>query len=151
MVLADRRRFLGLGVAERVRVEDVRAHPERLGHLAGDRQSVAGHHLDLHAHLSRRRDGGFGVFARRIEQRQDAEKPPFAVAVGSGDTERTKAARGEVVDRLVDGGLRRRRVRRQRQDDLWRALGHLEGLSVRALDRGLGPLVHGIERLKCVT
>ena len=88
----------------------------------------------------------FGVFARRIEQRQDAEKPPFAVAVRARDTERTKAARREVVDRLVDGGLHGRRVRRQRQDDLWRALRHLECLSVRALDRGLGPLVHGIER-----
>ena len=34
----------------------------------------------------------------------------------------------------------------KRQDDLRRALGHLEGISIRALDRGLGPLVHGIER-----
>ena len=143
--LGHRRGFLGLGVAEGVRVEDVRAHSQRLGHLAGDRQSVARHHLDLHAHLSRRRDGGLGVFPRRIEQRQDAEKPPFAVAIGARDAERTKAARGEVVDSLVHGGLHRGRVRRQRQDDLRRALGHLECLSIRALDRGLGPLVHGIE------
>jgi hypothetical protein len=85
-----------------------------------------GYHLDLYAHLGRGRNGGFGVFARRIEKRQDAEKPPFAVAIGTGDAERTKAAGGEVVDCLVDGGIRRRRVRRQRQDDLRRALGHLE-------------------------
>src|SRR5271165_3133769 len=69
-----RRTFLGLGVAEGVRVEDVRTHPQRFGHLAGDRQGVARHHLDLHAHLGRGRDSGFGVFARRIEQRQYAKK-----------------------------------------------------------------------------
>ena len=146
--LGHRGGFLGLSVAERVRVEDVRPHSQRLGHLAGDRQSVARDHLDLHAHLSRRRDGGLGVFARRIEQREDAEKPPFAVAIGTRDAERAKAASGKVVDGFVHGGLHRVRVRRQREDDLRRALGHLECLSIGALDRGRGPLVHGIEWLK---
>ena len=129
-------------------VENVRTHPQRLGGLPGDRQGIACHHLDLHAHLGRGRDGGFGVFTRRIEQRQYAEKLPFPVAIRPGHTERTKAARGEVVDRLVDGGLHGCGIRRQSLDDLRRPLRHLECASIRGLDGGLGALVHWIERLE---
>ena len=129
--LGDLRRFLRLGIAECAAVENVRAHPEGLGHLPRDRQRVARHHLDLHAHLGGGRDGRLGVLARRIEQRQHAENPPFAVAVRPRDAERAKAARGEVVDGLVDGVLHGRGIGRQALDDLRRALRHLEGLAVR--------------------
>ena len=73
-------------------------------------------------------------------------KPPFPVAIRPSDAERAKAAGGEVVDGLVDGVLHRRGIGGQCQDHLRRALGHLEGLSVRGLHRRLGALVHRIER-----
>ena len=74
--------------------------PELLGGLLGDGQRVAGHHLDRDAHLPGGGDGRLGVVAWRVEQGQHAEELPVAVAVGSGHAERTKAAGGEVVDRL---------------------------------------------------
>ena len=82
MDFGHRRRLLLLRVAEAAGIEDVRAHPQFLGGFLGDGQRIAGHHLDLHAHLSRGRDGRLGVVARRIEQRQHAEKLPFAVSLG---------------------------------------------------------------------
>ena len=59
-----------------------------------------------------------------------------------------KPARGEFVDRLVDGGLHLPGIRRQRQDHLRRALRDLECLSVRAGDSGLGAFMHWVERLE---
>ena len=41
-----------------------------------------------------------GVFAGRVKQRQHADQPPRAVAVGAGDAQGTKAALRELVDRL---------------------------------------------------
>ena len=142
------RRLLVLGVAEAAGIEDVGAHPQFLGGFLGDGQRIARHHLDLHAHLSRGRDGCLGIFPRRIEQRQHAEKLPLAVSFGPRDAQRTKAARREFVDRLVDGGLHLFRIGRQRQDHLRRALRDLERLSVRALDGGLGAFMHRVERLE---
>ena len=75
-------------------------------------------------------------------------KLPVAVALGARHAQRAKAARREFVDRLVDGGLHLPGVGRQRQDHLRRALRHLERFSVRALDGGLGALVHRVERLE---
>jgi hypothetical protein len=83
--------------------------------------------------FQRGRDGRLGIVARRIEQRQHAEKLPLPVSLGPRHAQRTKAARREFVDRLVDGGLHLRGIGRQRQDHLRRALGHLERLSVRPL------------------
>ena len=107
-LLGGLRRFLLLGIAEFAAVENVGAHAEGLGHFARDRQRVAGHHLDLHAHLGRGRDGLLRVHARRVEQRQHAEQAPFPVVVGPRHAERAKAARGEIVhglvDRVLDGG-----------------------------------------------
>ena len=146
--LGHRRGFLGLGVTEGGAVENVCTHPQHLGGLPGDRQGVAGHHLDLHAHLGRGRDGGFGVFTRRIEQRQYAKKLPFPVAIRPRHTESTEAARGEVVDRLVDSGFHGCGVSRQFLNDLRRPLRHLECASVRGLDGGLGAFVDWVEGLE---
>ena len=146
--LGYRRGFLGLGITKRPAIENVRAHPQGLGGLLGDRQGVAGHHLDLHAHRGRGRDGGFGIFTRRIEQRQHAKKLPFPVAVRPRHAESTKAARGEIVDGLVDGGFHGGGIGRQRHDDLRRPFRHLERLPVLVLDGRLGALVHRIERLE---
>ncbi len=64
--------------------------------------------------------------ARRIEQGQHADKLPFAVPVRPGDAQGTKAACGEFLDGLFDGGLSPAGVGRHRQDHLRRSLGHLE-------------------------
>ena len=49
--------------------------------------------------------GGLGIVPGRVEQGQHAQKLPFAVSLGSRHAQGAKAARGEFVDRLVDGGL----------------------------------------------
>src|SRR5277367_5287037 len=104
--------------------------------------------LILTPHLGRGRDGRFGIVTRRIEQRQHAEKLPFAVSVRAGHAKRPKTAGGEIVDRLVDCGLHLSGIRRHGQDDLRGPLGHLKRLAIRALDRGLGAFVHRIEWLE---
>ena len=142
----DLRRFVGLGIAHGAAVENVRAHPQGLGHLTRDRQRVARHHLDLDAHLGRRCDGRLCIDARGVEERQHPEQSPNPVDLGSRDAQRAKTARGEVVHGLIDCVLHGRRVLAQALDDLRGALGHLEGLAVGALHRRLGALVHGIER-----
>ena len=58
---------LMLGIAEAAGIEDVRAHPELLGGLHGDSQSIAGDHLDRHAHLAGGGDRGLGLGPRRVE------------------------------------------------------------------------------------
>ena len=58
-------------------VENVRAHPQGLGHLARDRQRVARHHLDLDAHLGGGRDGR--PLHPRAEDRRAAT--PRAIAI----------------------------------------------------------------------
>ena len=137
-----------LRVAQAAGIENICAHPQFLGGFLGNGQRIARHHLDLHAHLSCGRDRCLGIVPWRIEQRQHAKKLPLAVSLGPRHAQRTKAARGEFVDRLVDGGLHLRGIGRQRQDHLRRALRHLELLSVRALDGGLGALMHRVERLE---
>ena len=96
----------------------------------------------------RGRDGGLGIFPRRIEQGQHAEKLPLAVALRPRHAQRTKAARREFVDRLLDGGLHLPGIGRQCQNHLRRALRHLERLSVLALDGGLGAFMHRVEWLE---
>ena len=61
--------FIALGIAQAGAIENVGAHSERFRGLSGDRQRIAGHHRDLDAHLYCGRDGRFGVFPRRVEQR----------------------------------------------------------------------------------
>ena len=87
--------------------------PSVFGGLSRDREGIAGHHLDLHAHLGCDRDGGLGIFTRRIEQRQHAKKLPLPVAIRPGHAERTKTTGGEVVDSLADVILHRRGIGRQ--------------------------------------
>ena len=76
------------------------------------------------------------------------KKLPLAVALGPRHAQRTKAARREFVDRLLDGGLHLPGIGRQRQNHLRRALRHLERLSVLGLDGGLGAFMHRVERLE---
>ena len=128
---ASLRRLVMLRVAEAAGIEDVRAQPQFPGGFPGDGQLIARHHLDVHAHLSGGRDGRLGLLARRIEQRQHAEKLPLAFLIRPRHAQRAEAARREFVDRLLDRGLDLRGIGRQFQDHLRRALGHLELLSVR--------------------
>ena len=93
----------------------------------------------------------FGVFARRIEQRQHAEKLPLSVAVRSRDTKRAKPARSEIIDGLVHGGLDGGGIRRQRQDNLRRALGNLERLPSAAFTVASVRLCTGSNGMKWVT
>ena len=109
---------------------------------------VARDHLDLHTHLPRGRDGGLGIFPRRIEQGQHTEKLPLPFSLGARHAQRTKAARSEFVDRLVDGGLNLSGVGRQLQNHLRRALSHLERASVSGFDGGFGAFMHRIEWLE---
>ena len=102
--LGGRAGLLVLGVTQAGRIENVRAHVQLPGGLLGDGQRIARDHLDLHAHLSRGRDGRLGIVPGRIEQGQHAEELPGAVALGPRHAQRTKAARRELVDRLLDGG-----------------------------------------------
>ena len=137
-----------LRVAQAAGIENVRAQSQLSGGFLGDGQCIARNHLDLHAHLPRGRDGCLGIFPRRIEQGQHAKKLPLAFSLGPRHAQRTEAARREFVDRLLDGGLHLPGIGRQRQDHLRRALRHLELLSVRALDGGLGAFMHRVERLE---
>ena len=108
---------------------------------------IARHHLDVDAHGAGRRDGLGAVVARRIEERQQAEKPPFARFIGARHAQGAIALCGILVDqrgdRLALFGVRRAKI----DDDLRRALGHLEALAV-LLDLRLGPLRHRIEGLE---
>ena len=139
-------RHLLLEVAQGAGVEYMRTHVQLLGGFLGDGQRIAGHHLDLHAHRQRGRDGGLGIVPRRIEQGQHPHQLPFAVSLGPRHAERAKAARGELIDRLLHGRLHLPGVIRERKDHLRCALGDLKLLSVLALDDGLGAFVHRIER-----
>ena len=137
-----------LRVAQAAGIENVCAHPQFLGGFPAMASASPVTILIFTPICSRGRDGCLGVVPRRIEQRQHAKKLPFAVALGPRHAQRAKAARREFVDRLVDGGLHLAGIGRQRQDHLRRALRHLELLSVRALDGGLGALMHRVERLE---
>ena len=148
MDLDLRRAFLTLCITQAAGVENVCSHAQFLGGFEGDGQRIAGHHLDLYAHLLRSRDSRLGIVARRIEQGQHALELPFAIRIGARHAQRTKAPCGEFVDRLVDGGLDLSGIGRQFQNHLRRALRDLEFLSIRALDGSLGALVHGIEGLE---
>ena len=70
----------------------------------------------------RGRDGCLGIFPWRIEQGQHANKLPLPVALGPRHAQRTKAARREFVDRLIDGGFHLPGIGRQCQNHLRRAL-----------------------------
>ena len=47
--------------------------------------------LTLDAHLPGGRDGGLGIVARRIEQRQHAQKLPVAIRIGPRHAQRTES------------------------------------------------------------
>ena len=70
------------------------------------------------------------------------------VPFGPGHAQRTEASCREPVDCRVDLRLHLRRVGRQLQDHLGRALRHLERGPVGGGDGGLGALAHRIERLE---
>ena len=57
-----------LGIAEHTGIKDVGAHSQLLRRFHGDGHLIAGHHLDLHAHLHGAGDSCFGIGARRVEQ-----------------------------------------------------------------------------------
>ena len=80
--LSHRRRCLLLFVAKASGIKDICAHPQCLGGFPGDGQRIAGHHLDLHAHMLRGRDGRLGIVPGRVEQGQHAKKLPFAISLG---------------------------------------------------------------------
>ena len=146
--LGRRRGLLALDVAKAGGIENVAAHAERLGGLLGDGQRIARDHLDLHAHLTCRRDGCLGVLPRRVEQGQHAKKLPRALSLGPGHAQGAKTACGELVDGLVDVRLHLRGIARQLQDHLGRTLGHLERRSVRSFDGRLGAFANRVERLE---
>ena len=116
--LGHRRGLLLLRVAQAAGIEDICAHVQLFGGFLGDGQCIARNHLDLHAHRQRGRDGCLGIFPWRIEQGQHADELPLPVALGPRHAQRTKAARREFVDRLLDGGLHLLGIGRQRQDHL---------------------------------
>ena len=80
--LGHRRRLLLLLVAQRAGIKDICGHPQFLGGFLGDGQRIAGHHLDLHAHMLGGCDGFPGVVPWRIEQGQHTKKLPFAISLG---------------------------------------------------------------------
>ena len=79
------------------------------------------------------RDGCFGLLARRIEQRQHADKLPLIFLIRPGHAQGTEAAPRKFVDGFLDGGLYFAGVGRHLQNDLRRSLGHKELFSVRSL------------------
>ena len=123
--------------------------PSFAGGLPGDGELIAGDHLDRHAHLAGGRDGRLGVVARRIEQRQHAEELPLALRRPPGPR-RASGSRAPRTRRrpCSTAAFTCAGVGRQLEDHLRRALGDLELLAVRALDGGLGALVHRVERLE---
>ena len=100
--LGRRRGLFALDVAQSGGIEDVRAHPERLGRLPGDGQGITGDHLHVHTHLQGGGDCHLGVVAWWIEQGQHADEVPRPVAFGPGHTQRTEASCREPVYCGVD-------------------------------------------------
>ena len=86
--------------------------------------------------------------ARRIEQRQHAEKLPCAIAIGPRNAQRTKTSRRKFADRFFYFGLHLRGIGRQLQYCRRSALRHLKGLPISSLEGGLGTLVHRVEGLE---
>ena len=89
------------------------------------------------------------VFARRVEQRQHAERAASAPSPSARATPSDRKPRA--ANSLTASSTRRLHlagVGRQREDHLRRALGHLERAAVRRLDRGLGALADRVERLE---
>jgi hypothetical protein len=140
-----RRRLLALGISQVGAIENIGAHAERLRGFPGDRQGVAGHHLDFHAHLARRLHRGFRVRARRIVKRQHAQQLPLAIGIRPRHAKRAEAARGEIVDRFLIGRPDRIGIGCELQNDLGGALGDFERLAVGAFDRRFRTFMHRIE------
>ena len=107
-----------LGVAKAAGVEDVRAHAEFCGGFACDGHLVAGDHFDGDTHIERGGDGGFGFFAGRVEEGEDAEELPCTLFIGARDAEGTKATCGKLLNGVLHGGLDMSSVFRQFQNDL---------------------------------
>ncbi len=141
-------RLLTFGVAETAGVEDVRSQPELLGGFLGDRERVAGDHLDRHAEVSGGGERRFRVFSWRVKEWQYPYELPRAFAFGTGDAQRPKAAGREFVDRGVDAALDLTGVPGQLEDHLRRALGHLERGPVWRCDGRLGAFTDRVERLE---
>ena len=55
--------FRKICLIEQIGIHDIRTQAQLGGNLPADGHLVASHHLDLDAHLARRFDGGFGIFA----------------------------------------------------------------------------------------
>ena len=130
--------------------DDVLAELELAGDLPGDGFVIARDHLDVDAHRAGRRDRRGAIVARRIEQRQQPEEPPFAGFVGARHAERAISLGRVAIDRLAPIAFALLGARlAQIDDDLRRALGDLEALAV-VLDLRLGALgdrIEGVERL----
>ena len=96
--------------------DDILPELQLAGDLLGDRLVIARHHLDVDAHGAGRRNGLGAIVPRRIEQRQQAEKPPFARFIGARDAQGAVALCGVLVDQLGDRlalfGVRLRKDRR---------------------------------------
>ena len=127
-------------------VEDVLPEPQLLRDLPGDGKLVSGDHLHLDPHLRGGRQRCPGVGARRIVQGQHAEHAPHAVGAGPGHAQRPVATRGEATHRGLDLAPGVRIAIGHRNDDLRGALGHRELRAIGSSHRGLGALVHRVER-----
>ena len=118
--LGQLRGLVLLGVAKATRIEDVCAQSKFRGGFSSDGHLIASNHLDAYPHLAGGRDGRLGFFPGRVEKRQHAEKPPWALPVRASHTERAEAARRKLVDGFLDGALHLPGIGRQLQDHLRR-------------------------------
>ena len=91
-----------MGVSDAGGVKDIGAQAQSSGSLAGDRELVAGDHLDIDAHLPGGGDRRLGVLPGRIEKRQHAEELPLILVIRPGHAEGSKAALREPFDGVVD-------------------------------------------------
>jgi hypothetical protein len=78
------------------------AEPQFPCDLGGDRLVVTGHHLDVDRHRAGRGDRLCAVVARRIEERQESEKPPISWRIGAGGAQRAIALVGVLLYQRVD-------------------------------------------------
>ena len=122
------------------------AEPQLAGNLAANGHVVTGDHLHRDAQLLRPRNGGGGIGAGRIQHGQQAEQGPGRAVGRAGNAQRARAGAGEAFHR-AEIFARRGAFGEAAQggDGLRRALGHMEGLAVRPLERRRGLLVDRVE------
>ena len=152
--LGSCRTFSLLHLPQACGVEDVCTQTDFDGGFLRDGQGVSRHHLHFHAHLTGGGNGGRSVFARRVEQRQDAQEVPVTRGASAGHAQGPIPADGEVVDCCVSGGFHCGGVHGQCQHHLWRTLADLEcglpGSGARAVSRSGAHAVGGDGRFSAL-